>query len=105
MNVDSTGSMQQMQQMQMRIGNGGYGQGQGSMKDIMQSLSPEDRTTMKEQLSSMSQEDRVSIISQMKEIDSTSMSSEEYSQTLLDILNQSESEENDYTSGSFSVYV
>ena len=38
MNVNASGSMQQMQHMQKMDGSGG-GKGQGGMKDIMQSLS------------------------------------------------------------------
>ena len=58
MDVGATGSMQQMQTRKMDGSGGGQGQGQGGMKDIMQSLSPEDQATMKDQLSSMSQTDR-----------------------------------------------
>jgi hypothetical protein len=76
------------QQLQMQMQGSGNGQGQGGMKDIMQSLSTEDRATMKEKLSSMSQEDRASMVSQMKEVDAASMSSQDYTQTLLDMLNQ-----------------
>ncbi len=106
MNVSSSGSMEQMQmqQMQMRKMDGsGGGQGQGGgMRDIMQSLSPEDQDTMKAQMSSMSMEDRMSMVSQMKEVDQTSMSEEDYTQTLLDILNKNTA--NDAETEGFSVY-
>ena len=98
MDVGSCGSMQQMRKMD---GSGG-GQSQGGMRDIMQSLSTEDRATLKEQLSSMSQEERMSAVTQMKEVDATVLSSEEYTKTLLDILNKTDSDET--KSDSFSVY-
>lgn len=100
MDIGSYGSMQQMQMRKMD-GSGG-GQGQGGMKDIMQSLSTEDRATLKEQLSSMSQEERMATVSQMKEVDAASMSQKDYMQTLLDILNKSNTSEAE-TEG-FSVY-
>jgi len=87
MDVTAASNSQQMQMRKMD-GSGSAQQGQGGMKDIMQSLSSEDRTALKEQMSSLSQEDRASMVSQMKQVDSTAMTSDEYSQTLLDILNQ-----------------
>jgi putative NADH-flavin reductase len=73
------------------------------MKEMMQSLSMEDRTALKEQLGTMSQEDRSSMLEQMKQVDKSSMSSEDYAQTLLDILDQTASE--DSTTGDIlSVY-
>ena len=48
---------------------------------------------MKDKLSSMSQEDRSAMISQMKEVDSTTISSQDYAQTILDILNQPETDD------------
>ena len=103
MDVSAYGSTQQIQaQTQMRKMDGsGGGQGQkGGMKDIMQSLSTEDRTSVQDQLSSMSQDERVSMVNQMKEVDATSMSSEDYTQSILDILNQDTTNE-DYTSTVF----
>lgn len=103
MSMSSCGSCDSTQQMQMRsmYGSGG-GQGKGGMKDIMQSLSTEDRATMKESLSSMSEEDRMAAVTQMKEVDAAILSSEEYTQVLLDILNASDTNEAE-TEG-FSVY-
>ena len=102
MNVSGTGSMEQMQMRKMDGTGGGHGGGKGGMKDIMQSLSTEDQTAMKDQLSSMSEEERMAAISQMKSVEKASMNSEEYTQALLDILDQSNNEdsETDY----FSVY-
>ena len=103
MGMGSCGSCSSTQQMQMRKMDGsGGGQGQGGMRDIMQSLSTEDRATMKESLSSMSQEDRMAAVTQMKEVDAAVLSSEEYTQALLDILNASDTNEAE-TEG-FSVY-
>jgi len=104
MTVESSGSMQEMQQMQMRKMDGsGGGQGKGGgMKDIMSSLSSEDQTALKDQMSSMSMDERMSMVSQMKEVDKASMSDQEYAQTLLDILDQSTTDEAE-TDG-FSVY-
>ena len=100
MNVGATGSMEQMRKMDGT--GGGHGKG-GGMKDIMQSLSTEDQAVMKEQMSSMTMDERMAMVSQMKEVDKGSMSSDEYAQTLLDILdtaNTNEAEEE-----GFSVYV
>ena len=96
--------MQQMQQMQMRKMDGsGGGHGRGGMKDIMNSLSSEDQTVLKEKMGTMSIDERMSMVSQMKEVDKASMSDQEYAQTLLDILDQTTTNETE-TDG-FSVYV
>ncbi|WOE68777.1 hypothetical protein RZR97_06555 [Hydrogenimonas thermophila] len=93
MNVSGTGSMMQTQmQMRKMDGTGGGNGGANGMRDIMQSLSPDERNTLKEQLSSVSEEDRKSLIEQMKEVDKTNMSSDDYFQTLLDIVNQTNTE-------------
>ncbi len=88
MNVNASGSIQQIQMQNMH--GAGRGQGKGGMKDIMQNLSPEDRKELKEKMSSLSQTDRQSIISQMKQVDATSMSSADYTQTLLNMVDQSQ---------------
>jgi len=99
MNVSGTGSMEQMRAMN---GSGG-GQGQGGgMRDIMQSMSAEDQTAMKDSLSGMSQDERMAAVTQMKEVDASTMSAEDYTQTLLDILNQDTTDE--AQTDSFSVY-
>ncbi len=100
MNVSGIGSMEQMQMRKMD-GTGG-GQGKGGMRDIMQNLSVEDQTALKAELSTMSMEDRMSKVSQMKEVDATTMSAEEYTQALLDILIQTDTDEAEEES--FSVY-
>lgn len=90
-----------MQQTQMRNMDGSGG-GQGGMKDIMQSLSTEDRAMLKEQLSTMTQEERMATVEQMKAVDATTLSSQDYTQALLDLLNKNTAEET--TTDSFSVY-
>lgn len=100
MNVNATGSMEQMQMRKMD-GSGG-GQGKGGMKDIMQSLSTEDQAIIKEQLGSMTMEERMAAVSQMKEVDKAAMSDQEYVQTLLDLIDTSNT--NDAETDGFSVY-
>ncbi|MDQ1263715.1 MAG: hypothetical protein QG559_716 [Campylobacterota bacterium] len=98
MQVNSNCSMQQTQMRKMD----GSGGGQGGMKDIMQSLSTEDRAMLKEQLSTMTQEERMATVEQMKAVDATTLSSQDYTQALLDLLNKNTAEET--TTDSFSVY-
>lgn len=100
MNIGGCNSCGSVEQMQMRKMDG---KGGGGMKDIMQNLSTEDQAVMKEQMSSMSMDERMSMVSQMKEIDKSNMSDEEYTQTLLDILNQADT--NTAEEEGFSVYV
>lgn len=102
MNINASSSTQHMHMQKMQGANGG--QGKGGMRDIMQSLSPEDRNTLREQMNSLSQEDRQSMISQLKEVDSSSMSSAEYTKTLLDIVGKTSSEESTSSTSGFSTY-
>ena len=101
MNVNATGSMEQMQMRKMDGSGGGHGK--GGMQDIMQSLSTEDQALMKEQLGSMTMEERMAAVSQMKEVDKAAMSDQEYVQTLLDLIDTSNTE--DAETDGFSVYV
>ena len=98
MNVSASSSMQQMQSM---YGSGG---GQGGMKDVMQSLSQEDRSALKDKMGSLSQTDKQSMVSQMKEVDATSMTSDEYAQTLLDMLDESKPKQSTSNAFNFSTY-
>ncbi len=100
MNVNATGSMEQMQMRKMDGSGGGHGK--GGMKDIMQSLSTQDQAIMKEQLGSMTMEERMAAVSQMKEVDKASMSDQEYVQTLLDLIDTSNT--NEAETDGFSVY-
>jgi len=82
MQVESSG---QMQMRKMDGTGGGQGQG-GGMKEMMQSMSPEDRTAFREQMSSMSETDRKSMKDQMAQMDTSKLSSEELSQELMNML-------------------
>jgi predicted unusual protein kinase regulating ubiquinone biosynthesis (AarF/ABC1/UbiB family) len=90
MQVNSSG---QMQQTQMRKMDGsGVGQGQsGGMKEIMQSMSSEDRTAFREQIAALSEVDRKTIKEQMSKIDISTLSSETLAQTLTDMLSSLQS--------------
>ncbi|MCK9473715.1 hypothetical protein [Sulfurimonas sp.] len=98
MNVTSTSSMQQIRKMD---GSGG-GQGQGGMRDIMQSLPTEDKNKMIEQLSLMNKEDRAATVAQMKDVDASTLSSQNYAKALLDILDKANT--NKAETEGFSVY-
>jgi len=96
MNVNATGAMAQIQQQMQMQKMDGTGQGQGAhkgqggangMKDIMQTLSPEDRATFSEQLQSMSQEEKSAIKDELKAIDPTSMDSSAYLDALMGVVN------------------
>ncbi len=102
MDVSSAGSMQQMQMQMRKMDGSGGGQGQGGMRDIMQSLSTEDKNQMMEQLSVMSQEDRSKTVAQMKDIDATTLSEQDYTKALLEILNKANT--NEVQTEGFSVY-
>lgn len=81
MEVNASCNMQQMQ----KIGGTGNGQNNG-MKEIMQALSPEDRTAVREQMSSLSETDRKSMKDQLSQIETTSLSSDNLAQTIFDLL-------------------
>ena len=104
MTVDSSGSMQQIQMRNMYGQGGGQGNGNGQMKDIMQSLSQEDRTQLRDQMSSLSGQDRQDAIAQMQEVDKSSMSDQDYFQSLLDILNQNEETDSQISTTDFVTY-
>lgn len=111
MNVGGAGQMQQTQmhtQMRKMDGTGGGqgvggGQGQGGgngMKDVMSSLSSEDKTAIQDQLKSMSSEDRAAIKDQISKLDPTSMSGDELMSSISSLINPSSQD----SSESFSVY-
>jgi len=94
MQVGATGQMDQIQMRKMDGTGGGQGKGgNNGMKDIMQSLSTEDRAALQEQMSTLSTEDRRDMIDQMKQVDSSSMSSEDYVDTLLSLFDTSSTED------------
>ncbi len=95
MQVNSSDSMYQYQnQMQMRkmdgsgngMGRGGGGKGNG-MGAIMQTLPSEDQAAIQEQLSSLSETDRAAAVDQIRQLDTSSMESDELTQSIMDILN------------------
>ena len=92
MTVDSTQQMQQTQMKKMDGSGGGQGSGGAGMKDVMQNLSSEDRVAIQEQMSALSQEERVDMKDQLKSVDATSMSGDEYMQTLMELLTPQEEE-------------
>lgn len=103
MQVNSAASMQQTQTQTRAMDGSGQGKGgNGGMKDIMQTLSTDDRAALQEQIISMNPEDKASMVSKMKQVDSASMSSEDYIKTLLDMFNKSTT--NSTQTNSFSVY-
>lgn len=81
MQVNASQNMYQMREMN----SGGNGKNNG-MKDIMQSLPQEERAAFREQLSSLSPEERQSFKTEASTIDKTSLSSEEFSKTISNLL-------------------
>ena len=88
-NMQVSGEMAQMRVRKMDGTGGGNGQG-NSMRDVMQALSPDNRTAFRESLSTMSQEDRQSIKKSIDALDITKLSADELSQTLADFLSSLE---------------
>ena len=85
MEIQSTSGMQQHMQMRKMDGTGGgHGKhGTQGMKDIMASLSEDDKTALKEKMQSLSQEDRKEVMGSLKEVDT---SNSNYTQALFDII-------------------
>ena len=100
MTINSSVPMQPMQMENMY----GSGNGNGGMRDIMQSLSQDQRVQLRDQMSSLSMEDRQNLISQMQQIDKSNMSSQEYFNSLMDLINQTQNSEIQMSYNSFSIY-
>jgi len=101
--MDVTSTSQMQQQMHIRKMNGaGSAQGRGGMSDIMQNLSNEDKNSLIEQLSSMDKEQRMQKVAEMKELDASSMSAQDYTKALFDILDKKSTDE--IQTDTFSVY-
>ncbi len=100
MDVTSTNQMQQLQMRKMDGSGGGHEQ--GGMKEIMQNLSTEDKNSLIEQLSSMDKDQRMQTVSEMKQLDASSMSAQDYTKALFDILDKKNTDET--VSEGFSVY-
>ncbi len=79
MQVNATGEMQQTCMLKMDGSGGG-------MKEMMQSMSPEDRTAIREQMASLSETDRKTMKNQMKQLDSQNLSSDALAQSLMEML-------------------
>jgi hypothetical protein len=105
MMTNSVGSMYGgMNQMQ------GMGQGKGAggqMKEIMQQLPQEDRQALREQMQGMDQAQRKEMMGEISQLDTSNMSVEEISASILDLLDtstNSEEEDSSLDSSSFSIY-
>jgi hypothetical protein len=83
MQVNQSCQMQQTQTRRMDGSGGGQG---GGMKEMMQSLSPEDRTAVREQMASLSEADRKTMKDQMSQMDATTLSSEDLFQSIMSML-------------------
>ncbi len=101
MNVNSVGSMQQMQHR--------YGQVQGggnqAMKEIMQQLPQEDRQSIRDQMQSLDPSQRKDIMDQISELDTTNMSADELSQTLLSMFDTSSDNQDSSSNSVLDLYV
>jgi len=87
MQVNSYGTMYQYQMQNMESSATGAGQ-QGGLSDIMQNLSQDQRIGLREQMNLLDQSDRKNVIEEMSQIDSATMSPEEYYKMLIDIVNR-----------------
>ena len=72
MQIDSTSAMTQTQAHMRKMDGSGKGSG---MREMMQSLSDEDKTFVREQMSTMSAEDRQSFKNDLLTMDSSSITS------------------------------
>jgi flagellar motor switch protein FliG len=103
--TNSVGSMQYgMNQMQ------GMGQSKGAgnqMKEMMQQLPEEDRASIREQMQNLDPTQRKEIMGQISQINTSDMSVEELSASLLSLFDpttEDESKESSYPDSSFSIY-
>ncbi|NOQ32009.1 MAG: hypothetical protein GQ570_12895 [Helicobacteraceae bacterium] len=88
MDVNSASGISQMQQMQMR-NIYGESQGFGQMKDIMQSLSQEDRTAVRDQMQALSKDEKKTFMDDMKNMEVSESSSADTLQSIMDLLSSS----------------
>jgi len=102
MNVGAMGGTQNMYQYGKQGGTQGGQNAQ--MKDLMQSLSQEDRQALKDQLQGMSQTDRKSMVDQISQLDYTEMSSDELLSSIDSILNPSSTTDNQNSSSLLDFY-
>jgi len=93
--MEITGQSQIQTQMRKMDGSGDGGHhGKGGMGQVMQSLDSTQRVEIQEELSLLSQEDRKSVVEQIKEVDTTTLSSEDLMTSILDIIDNSKIDEN-----------
>jgi len=107
MNVNPAGQTNQTQmQMRKMDGTGGgqrKGMGQG-MQDVLQNLSTEDQEVIQNLMQSIPQDQKASIKDQLKSIDASSMTSGQYMQSLLNILNPTSTEDTQTDDSTLSIY-
>jgi len=108
MDINAMGSMQQMQMRKMDGTGMGQGNGGGNqqMREIMQQLPQSDRDAIREQMQSLDLAQRPDMLSQISQLDRSSMSVEEITSSIMDIINPKQEEENSggWTGSSFSMY-
>ncbi len=89
----STTDYQNQMQMRKMDGTGGGmgmrrgGQGGNGMGAIMQSLPTDDRVAIQDQMQSLSESDKAAAIDKIKQLDTTSMSTDAITQSIMDIIN------------------
>ena len=92
-----------MQGMHQYMYGASNAKGNSQMKEIMQSLSPEDRQTIRTQLQSLSPQDRQNYVSQITQLDYQNMSSSELASSIMDILGTS-TQTTSSTTSNLSIY-
>jgi hypothetical protein len=74
------------------------------MKDIMQQIPQEDRASFREKMQEMSPTERKDMMSQVSELDTSNMSIDELTASLMDIFGSSEDEENKSEDSLLDIY-
>ncbi len=93
--------MQQMHRYGASQGNGQNGQ----MREIMQSLSPEDRESVRSQMQSLSKTERQNLVDQIKQLDYANMDSSQLTQSIMDLIGGStQTQTTSYDSSILSMY-
>ncbi len=103
MDINAMSSMQQMRKMDGTGGgqeNGGAGK---AMREMMQQLPEEQRASIQEQMQGLDPTQRKDMVSQIAQLDTSDMSVDDLTASILDLLSP-ETEEEPTTSSSFSIY-
>ena len=87
MQINSYGTIYRYQMRNME-GSATISGESGGLSEVMQNLSQDQRLELREQMSLLNHGDRRNAIEQMSQIDSTTMSQEEYYKMLTDIVNR-----------------